>query len=147
MKLELFLRLLDTFGADFRRWPAEHRAAAESLCRTSPEAAARRAAARRLDVLFDADRVRLQGACADDPARTNAIANAALRRIRAAPNREPIWRRLLLKPVGAALAAMVLAGWLTGLVVGPDLLASQAPGVTVIAALLGYGSSGIEELL
>jgi len=56
MNLDLFTRCLDTFGADFRRWPAEHRAAAEALRASSPEARERWQAAQRLDSLFALDR-------------------------------------------------------------------------------------------
>ena len=52
--LARFEGLLDAYGAEPRRWPADRRAAAEALLARSSEARALQAAARRLDALLDA---------------------------------------------------------------------------------------------
>ncbi len=142
MKLDLFTQLLDTFGAHFRRWPGEHRRAGETLRDTSLTARKKWEAALRLDTLFALDR-----GLSANPIRTTAITNAALRRIRALPERTSGWRWLFSEPmgIGAALAAMVLAGWLAGIVIGPGLQQWPAQGVPVVAALLEYGSASLEE--
>ncbi len=54
--LARFEALLDAYGAEPRRWPADRRAAAEALLKRSPEAQALHASARRLDSLIDAAR-------------------------------------------------------------------------------------------
>jgi hypothetical protein len=56
MTLKRFLRLLETFGADFRRWPDSDRAGARALHEHSPEAQRHWRAARRLDDLFRLER-------------------------------------------------------------------------------------------
>ena len=52
--LARFETLLDAYGAEPRRWPADRRAEAEALLRGSPEARALRDAAARLDAMLDA---------------------------------------------------------------------------------------------
>ena len=51
--LAQFEALLDAYGAEPRRWPADRRAAAEALLARSPEAQALCATAARLDALLD----------------------------------------------------------------------------------------------
>lgn len=51
--LARFEALLDAYGAERRRWPAERRGAAEALLARSAEARALHAAAARLDALID----------------------------------------------------------------------------------------------
>ena len=56
MDRERFAELLDAYGADFRRWPAETRAAAAAFAAQSPEAAELIAEARKLDAVLDTAR-------------------------------------------------------------------------------------------
>lgn len=147
MTLDQFTRLLDTFGADLRRWPDASRNAGEVLRDAMPIARERWEKARRLDALFALDSERLDRTCDVTPDRIAAMTNAALRRIRAIPERTFDLRWLLSKPVRAALAATLLAGWVAGLVIGPEPQPQQAEGVPAIAALLGFDVVGVEELL
>lgn len=53
LSTERLAALLDAYGADPGRWPADERAAAEALLAASPAARARRDEAARLDALLD----------------------------------------------------------------------------------------------
>ncbi len=132
MTLEEFTRLLDTYGTDLRRWPAEHRDAAELLRRESDEGMRKWAAAEALEALFRQDRDRIA-----TPARNAAILHAALRRIRTSSEKPFDWRWFISKRWGAAAATTVIAGWLAGVVLGPAIQPSPAPGISAIAILLG----------
>ena len=113
MTLEEFSRLLDTHGADLARWPDAQRDAARRLCEASPAARGQWMAARRLDMLLAAGR-----APAPDPARQARVVAGAMARIRA--RAEPLldWRWLFTRPIGAAFAASLVAGWLVGMGLG-----------------------------
>jgi hypothetical protein len=106
---EDFFRLLDTHGADPERWPEAQRAAALALCEGSIAAPRQWMAARRLDGLLAAGRAPLP-----DPARQARIVAGAMARLRA--RAEPLldWRWLFPRPIGAAFAASLVAGWLVG---------------------------------
>jgi hypothetical protein len=140
MTLAQFIHCLDTYGADFRRWPDQDRAAGERLRDTSPEARQRWEAAHRLDELFALDR-----ASAADRSRESVITDAALRRIRNVPTRKSLdWRWLFRPPMGAALCATLAAGLIAGFYAGPVLHRSaQEIGPLAVTALL----DGEEELL
>ena len=56
MDRERFANLLDAYGADFHRWPAETRAAAAAFAAQDAEASALIAEARKLDAALDAAR-------------------------------------------------------------------------------------------
>jgi hypothetical protein len=56
MDRERFEHLLDAYGADFRRWPSETRAAAAAFAAQDPEAAALLSEARSLDRVLDTAR-------------------------------------------------------------------------------------------
>jgi hypothetical protein len=56
MDRERFANLLDAYGADFRRWPADTRAEAAALAAQDADAAARLDEARKLDALLDSGR-------------------------------------------------------------------------------------------
>lgn len=56
MDRERFANLLDAYGADFRRWPAEARAQAAAYAAQNADAAALIAEARTLDAVLDAAR-------------------------------------------------------------------------------------------
>jgi hypothetical protein len=142
MTLEEFIRLLNTYGADFQRWPKELRDAAGSFCRDSDEGRARWEAARALDTLFHLDRERTV-----DTARNTAVTNAALRRIRVSSERSFDWRWLFSKPLGAAAAGLVLAGWLAGVFLGPSTEPLPERGVYAVSALLGGDAATFEDPL
>ena len=133
MTLDQFTRCLDTYGADFRRWPDKERADGESLRDALPEGRERWEAARQLDALFALDR-----ASAADRARYVAITDAALRRIRNTPARKPPdWRYLFTRPMGALLGATLAAGLIAGFYAGPVLhRSSQELGPLAVTALL-----------
>ena len=115
MDLDRFTRLLETHGADLARWPAAERDAASRLLAVSSAARAAWSQATRLEALFARDRP------AVDAARRNAIATAALRRIRTLPARgEPAGWRWLFSPVlGAAFAATLVIGCFVGFQTAP----------------------------
>lgn len=117
MNPEEFSRLLDTHGADLERWPEAQRAAARALFEASPAARAQWMAARRLDALLAAGR-----APPPDPARQARIVAGAMARLRA--RAEPLldWRWLFPRPIGAAFAASLVAGWLVGVQLGDGAL-------------------------
>lgn len=56
MDRERFATLLDAYGADFRRWPAETRAAGVAFAAQDAEAATLMADARKLDAMLDGAR-------------------------------------------------------------------------------------------
>lgn len=60
MDRERFANLLDAYGADFRRWPAEVRADAAGYAAQNADAAALIADARRLDAVLDSARANTQ---------------------------------------------------------------------------------------
>jgi len=144
MNLDRFTQLLDTFGGDFSRWPETERSAAELLRDSSPAARARWNEAQKLDALFALDRTQTV-----DAAQRVAVTNAALRRIRGLPRRGALdWRWLFARPVGAAFAATLLAGWLAGSFLGPELAFWRAPGEPAINLLLDDDSiADLEGLL
>jgi hypothetical protein len=142
MSLEVFTRLLDTYGADLSRWPQEHRDAAELLRRTSDEALRKWEAAEALEALFRQDRDRIS-----QPARNAAIVNAALRRIRHASEKSFDWRQFFSGRWGAVAAATVLAGWLAGVVLGPVIQPSPERGISAVSILLGDETANIEDIL
>lgn len=140
MTLDQFIRCLDTYGADFRRWPEPDRADGEKLRDALPAARQLWEANRQLDELFALDR-----AGASDRVREVAIIDAALRRIRTIPPRRHLdWRWLFTRPMGAALGATLAAGLVAGFYVGPVLYpSSQEVGPLAVNALL----EGEEDLL
>ena len=142
MNLAHFLRLLDTFGADFRRWPETERDPGARFLAATPEARARWAAAASLDRLFARDRARTA-----DPARQAAITDAALRRLCSVPARALEWHWLLTKPFAATLAAILVAGGVAGFLIGPSLAPWQGPGVPAVAVLLELGTGDLGGLL
>jgi hypothetical protein len=137
--------LIETYGADPERWPAEERAPAEALLARSPEFAADLALARRIDIALDEASL--------------APAGADLRRrILAVPDRRPAWREILdalwpfesvLRPAAGLATAAVL-----GIVVGvttPPAIATSSNDITVESAeptedvlLMIEGAVGVE---
>ena len=117
MNPEEFSRLLDTHGADPERWPEAQRAAARALSEASPAVRAQWMAAKRLDALLAAGR-----APQPEPARQARIVTGAMARLRA--RTEPLldWRWLFPRPIGAAFAASLVAGWLVGVQLGDGAL-------------------------
>lgn len=78
MDRERFAYLLDAYGADFRRWPAEARAQAAAFAAQDAEAAALIGEARKLDAVLDGARDEA-GPSADLAARILAAAPRAKR--------------------------------------------------------------------
>ncbi len=140
MTPDQFRRLLETYGADLRRWPPELRSVAQALIAQSDEARDYLSNAQRLDDLFALDRAPLVSA-----ARKAALADAVLTRIRdLPPPRRFDWRFLFSLKVEAALAATVLAGLLAGFELGPLLdppVAQQD--ASALAVLLGDDFEGL----
>ncbi|NKC31676.1 hypothetical protein [Falsiroseomonas selenitidurans] len=110
MNTEQFTRLLDTHGTEPDRWPAAQRAAALALCAVSPAAHGQWMAAKRLDALLAAAR-----APVPDASRQARIVAGAVARLRARSETVRDWRWLFTRPIGAAFAASLVAGWLVGL--------------------------------
>ena len=114
-RMTRFQALLEAYGAEPGRWPAQERAEAQALLATSAEAAALREAAARLDALLDL-------APAPAPARlsVSALAERVTRQAqeRIAPYR-PLTDWLWVRAAGLAAAAII------GFVVG----ATQLTGV------------------
>jgi len=107
--LARFEALLDAYGAEPRRWPAERRAWAEALLARSPEAAALRATAARLDGLLDATGV--------EPAPAYLVGRVLASAPRAAAPRAS-WSAGLFKPA-AGLAFAAVLGLALGSLVSP----------------------------
>ena len=114
MGMDRFRELLDAYGAEPRRWPAQERGMAEALIAASPEARALRAKAAGLDVLLDRaqpisppiiDAEALIGRiAAQDQGRGQVVSLQASRR--PAPSR--FWLKV------ASLAAAAAIGFLLG---------------------------------
>lgn len=141
MTLDDFTRLLNTYGAEFERWPDDEREAGEAFIAVSSEGRAAWAAAQRLDALFVRDRNNFP-----DSMRTQAIINRALHRIRNRPMESIGWRWLFAKPVGATFASVALAGWIAGCMIAPVFDSPRAPGVPAVAVLLGEAGPVLREL-
>src|SRR6185503_17724590 len=105
--LARFEALLDAYGAEPRRWPAERRAAAEALLVRSREAQALHAAAGRLDGLLDA--------AAPDPAPAHLIGRVLAAAPKPAAARGG-WFAGLLKPAAGIAFAAVLGLGLGGVI-------------------------------
>lgn len=120
MGMAAFRALLEQYGAEPRRWPVEHRPAADALLAVSAAARAERHRAATLDALLD----RLDRPAVDEArvARVVAGALADLPVPGLTPGRVPFvqravdmlrsWERLL--PRAAGLAACTAAGILVG---------------------------------
>lgn len=113
MNRERFDALLDAFGADLRRWPADERAAAEAFAtQHDEEIAGSMGAARALDGVLD-------GACAAEPP-----SSALTSRILAAAPPVRVRAQVFDRRAGWALAACALLGVMLGF--GGGLLAPVA---------------------
>ncbi|MDQ0470707.1 hypothetical protein [Labrys wisconsinensis] len=122
MSIDEFQDLLDRLGDDVPGWPAAQRDAAEALLRTSPDAAARLEAARRMRAAF---------AATPSPAPAIGLADRIVWKAmtdeqsgRAAEQPEPGDKRLsgfgVSLPVIAILALLIM-GFSTGLLFGASL--------------------------
>jgi hypothetical protein len=110
MDTEKFACLLDAHGPDPDRWPEGLRAAALALCAATPAAHGQWLAARRLDAMLAAAR-----APVPESARQARIVAGAVARLRAQADTFLDWRWLFTRPVAAAFAASLVAGWLVGI--------------------------------
>jgi anti-sigma factor RsiW len=144
MTIEEFTTLLSTYGANLERWPAAQRDAGAAFLRASDTGQEKWEAARALDTLFRHD----HDSIAVDPARQNAIVNVALRRIRLQPPAFSFdWRWLFSKPAGAIAATALLAGWLSGAMLGTDVRLTAASSNYAISTLLDGPTISVEDLL
>jgi hypothetical protein len=105
MDRERFAYLLDAYGADFRRWPAEARAQAAAFAAQDAEAAALIGEARKLDAVLDGARDEA-GPSADLAARILAAAPRAQR---------PAFDRRAMLALAACAVFGVLIGYGGGL--------------------------------
>ena len=105
MDRERFADLLDAYGADFRRWPAEARAQAAAFAAQDAEAAALIGEARKLDAVLDGARDEA-GPSADLAARILAAAPRAQR---------PAFDRRAMLALAACAVFGVLIGYGGGL--------------------------------
>ena len=105
MNRDRFLAILEAYGSEPRRWPAEERAAAAAYAQDDPEAARALRAAAFLDGVLDESRP-----LAPSPAMRRRVAEAAPQRVR---RRSPL--RWLAPGVGLAAAGVA------GLVFGASL--------------------------
>ncbi|MGH7003929.1 MAG: hypothetical protein ACREIP_08280 [Alphaproteobacteria bacterium] len=106
--LARFETLLDAYGAEPRRWPADRRAWAEALLARSPQAKALRNEAARLDDLIDSAGI--------DPVPAHLAGRVLASAPAAAPARSPGWFSAWWKPVTSLACAAVLGIALGGIV-------------------------------
>lgn len=111
MDRERFANLLDAYGADFRRWPAETRAAAAAFATQDSEAAELIAEARKLDAVLDMARE----VAAPSPELADRILALAPRVVRQAFD-----RRAMLALAACAVFGLVV-GYGGGLMAPPPL--------------------------
>ncbi len=105
MDRERFVALLDAYGADFRRWPAETRAGAAAFAAQHGEAAVLIAEARKLDAVLDGAR--------DD---AQPSANLAARIMASAPRAQrPAFDRRAMFALAACAVFGVVIGYSGGL--------------------------------
>jgi hypothetical protein len=138
--LARFAGLLDAYGAEPRRWPADRRAWAEALLARSPDAVALRATAARLDGLIDAAGV--EPAPAHLVGRVLASApQSSLAEAQRQSSRPRGWLAGLMKPaLGVAFAALL--GIVLGGVVSPF---APPNGETAEADTVSLDLGGIAE--
>lgn len=141
MDLELFSRLLAAHGPDFARWPRRLGGKGRKLRDLSPAARAAWEAALRRAAPFDAEPFDAGPPDAGeygavDAARLAAVIDGGLRRIRnrTAPSHAFGW--LLSRPLAAAFAATMLAGWVVGLQLAPLSITHEATTVSALSAML-----------
>ncbi|MEZ5957945.1 MAG: hypothetical protein R3C27_12120 [Hyphomonadaceae bacterium] len=111
MDRERFASLLDAYGAEFRRWPAETRADAAAFAAQDAEAAALMADARRLDAVLDAARETVAPS-SDLAGRILAFAPRVLR---------PAFDRRAMLALAACAVFGVVIGYGGGLMAPPPL--------------------------
>jgi hypothetical protein len=112
MNLARFLRLLESHGADLRRWPDEHAAAARALLAASPDAQDHLQHAADVDAALRDSRT-MPDAATLERMRAHVARHVARAPIPTRPG--PLhWLRLALPVGGGALATLaVCAVWLT----------------------------------
>lgn len=124
MTVDAFRALLDAYGADARRWPAEQRDAAIAFQATETgEALAAEAA--KLDALLD---------CYEPSGPSSALTG---RIMETAGRRVTLRRRLQRWFVGAGLVGVGLAGGLTGAFVVAVVMPPHPPTMTETATAFG----------
>lgn len=128
MRLDRLTSLIDAYGADPERWPADERAAALLLLAESAEARAYAEDAAALDALLD--RVPLRPTVTVDPA--SLAARIARAPARPQPRRRSFGERWGFGFGWANVAALAAAG-VVGFMVGWTDLTAVTPGTTVPA--------------
>ncbi len=111
MDWKRFAELLDAYGGDFRRWPANERAPAAAFAAREPDAATLIAEAQKLDQVLDAARA------SDEPS-----ADLALRILASAPSAQrPVFDRRAIFALAACAVFGVVLGYGAGLLApAPD---------------------------
>lgn len=140
MTAERFLALVEAWGADARRWPADERAAAEAFAAARPDLAGPiLAGAEALDALLGASPVTTPSASLRD----RVIASAAEAGLRARGQGRLWWNRLGLA-LGAGWAAAACAGVVAGVVLTGQLTAAaEADAVLYQASLLAFDDTEV----
>ena len=143
MDLDVLTHLIGQYGPEFEHWPDQHRRQAMRLRDSSPEARAIWEQAIRAASPFVPDHD-----VPVDPVRAAGIVNAALRRIRNQDAPARPWAWLFSRPVGAAFAGMLVAGWFAGLLVAPGPDPQNLPGpASPLAAMLDASAVDITGLV
>ena len=126
MGLDRFRELLDAYGAEPRRWPANERTMAEALAARQPEARDLRAKAAAIDALLDRAML-LAPPIIDAEALIGRITARAQSQVVAfRPARRPSAGTFWLKVASLAAAAMI--GFLVGVTQLVNLGDTSAPG-------------------
>jgi hypothetical protein len=129
-----FMHLLQTYGADFARWPAPDQQPGRALRDESAAMQEQWRQALVLDALFAADRK----ACEPEEVRRDAVVQRAMARLHALPERGIEWRWLLGRRVSWAMGAMIIAGFISGLLTTPEVQRQQRHSVPLMTALVAY---------
>ena len=140
MTAERFLALVDAWGADPRRWPAEERAAAEAFAAARPEVARPALAeADAVDALLHASRVAAPSAALRDRVLASAV-DAGLRVRRGGR----LWLDRLGLALGAGWAAAACAGVVAGVALTGHLTAAaEADAILYQASLLAFDDTEV----
>lgn len=133
-----FQALVEAYGADARRWPADRRAAAEAYRAAEPEAAA---AILALEVDLDEALDILRPPVASADLRARILASAPKPRAEG-------WRGMLgwMRPgVSAVMAASCVAGVVAGLLLVQPPERNDTPGGDLFAAVAGPGDFASDD--
>lgn len=145
MKEKEFAQLVEAFGADPARWPADRREAGVALLRTSPAAQGLAAEAEALDRLLAAAEVPPGTALSAEEVAARICAEPQPRPQRSDPARAAPGRGWEIRIAWPNLVGLAMAG-IMGFVVGwSGLDIGLAPGAGPDTAQLLYGTISIED--